>query len=155
MIRSDEASRNRLIDVIMDISKGYVLEPYTEHIQNEVVNAVAHRLGKVTPIDIKSEILSKGLVHIMSRGINITWNKSVGNIPDELIQKMKDEADKPENMSKFLKDGQLAEYFHEDRKIIDDAAKNMEINRIAKHYRRNEPDQFLSMYDNLRDDQHT
>ena len=29
-----------------------------------------------------------------------------------------------------------------------------EINRLAKHYRRNEPDQFLAMYDNLRDDQH-
>tara|TARA_Y100000590_G_scaffold455752_1_gene604997 strand:+ start:746 stop:1039 length:294 start_codon:yes stop_codon:yes gene_type:complete len=28
-----------------------------------------------------------------------------------------------------------------------------EINRLAKHYRRNEPDQFLSMYDNLRDKQ--
>ena len=26
-----------------------------------------------------------------------------------------------------------------------------EIKRLAKHYRRNEPDQFLSMYDNLRD----
>ena len=26
-----------------------------------------------------------------------------------------------------------------------------EINRLAKQYRRNEPDQFLSMYDNLRD----
>ena len=26
-----------------------------------------------------------------------------------------------------------------------------EINRLAKHYRRNEPDQFLAMYDNLRD----
>ena len=26
-----------------------------------------------------------------------------------------------------------------------------EIRRLAKHYRRNEPDQFLSMYDNLRD----
>jgi len=26
-----------------------------------------------------------------------------------------------------------------------------EINRLAKHYRRNEPDQFLAMYDTLRD----
>ena len=26
-----------------------------------------------------------------------------------------------------------------------------EINRLAKQYRRNEPDQFLAMYDNLRD----
>jgi len=26
-----------------------------------------------------------------------------------------------------------------------------EINRLAKEYRRNEPDQFLAMYDNLRD----
>ena len=26
-----------------------------------------------------------------------------------------------------------------------------EIKRLANHYRRNEPDQFLSMYDNLRD----
>ena len=26
-----------------------------------------------------------------------------------------------------------------------------EINRLAKRYRREEPDQFLSMYDNLRD----
>ena len=26
-----------------------------------------------------------------------------------------------------------------------------EIKRLAKHYRRNEPDQFLAMYDNLRD----
>ena len=28
-----------------------------------------------------------------------------------------------------------------------------EINRLAKHYRRNEPDQFLAMYDTLRDKQ--
>tara|TARA_B100000029_G_scaffold475478_1_gene518774 strand:- start:935 stop:1228 length:294 start_codon:yes stop_codon:yes gene_type:complete len=28
-----------------------------------------------------------------------------------------------------------------------------EISRLAKHYRRNEPDQFLAMYDTLRDKQ--
>lgn len=132
MIRKDDASRNRLIDLIMDISKGNVLEPYIFHIQDEVVNAVAHRLGKITPIDIKSNILSNGIVHVMSRGINITWNKSKGDIPDELIQKLKEEANKPESMTKLLKEGGMAEYFQQDRTILDEAAKNMEKNRQEK-----------------------
>ena len=39
MIRKDDDSRNRLIDFIVLISKGYVLQPYTFYIQYEVVNA--------------------------------------------------------------------------------------------------------------------
>lgn len=132
MIRRDEASRNRLIDLIMEISKGHVLEPYTFHIQDEIINAVAHRFGKISPYDVKSNILSKGLVHIMSKGMEITWNKEAADIPDELIQKMKDEANSPKWMAKFLKDGEMAEWFQEDRKIVDDAAKNMDKNRLEK-----------------------
>jgi len=45
---------------------------------------------------------------------------------------MKEEADKPETMAKFLKDGKMAEQFSEDRKMVDDAAKNMEKNRKDK-----------------------
>ena len=131
MIRRDEESRNRLLDLIMEISKGHVLEPYIYHIQNEIINAVAHRLGKVSVYDIKSNILSKGLVHIMSRGLKITSNKP-GSISEELIQKMKNEADKPENMAKFLKYGKMSKWFQKDRENLENITKNMEQNRLLK-----------------------
>jgi len=128
MIRKDDESRNKLIDFIMSISKGYVLQPYTFHMQEEVVNAACHRLGYPSVYDIKSKILYKGLPFILSTGYEITAK----NVPEELIKKMKEEAEKPETMSKFLKDGEFSEYFRKDRKIIDGAAQNMEKNRKEK-----------------------
>lgn len=132
MIRKDEGSRNRLIDLIMGISKGHVLQPYTYHIYDEIVNAVDHRLGKIASIDIKSNILSVGLAYIVSRGINLTMNELPDYNSDELIQKIKDEINKPELMAKFIKDGRMTEYFRNDRKIINDTAKDMDKNRLEK-----------------------
>ena len=43
---------------------------------------------------------------------------------------------------------QIIKQFHENK---GETLSNSEINRLAKHYRRNEPDQFLSMYDSLRE----
>lgn len=128
MIRNDDESRNKLIDFIMSISKGHVLQPYIFRMQEEVINAACHRLGYPSVYDIKSKILSKGLPFILSTGYEITAK----NVPEELIKKMKEEAEKPETMSKFLKDGEFSEYFREDRKIIDDAAQNMEKIRKEK-----------------------
>ena len=132
LIRNDDASRNRLIDVIMEISKGYVLEPYTYHIRDEVRNAVAHRLGKISTRDIKSNILSQGLLHIVSKGMKITWNNDVADIPDEVIQKIKDEANTPEWMAKVLKDSKSISFFQENRNIVDKVAKIMDKNRLEK-----------------------
>jgi len=133
MIRKDDESRNKLIDLIMEISKGYVLKPYTFFIQDEVINAACHRLGKQSMIDIKSTILGKGISHIVSkRGMKITWNKEKVDLPDDLVKEMKELADKPEAMKQFLKDGGLAEQFRQDRSIVDEAAKQMEKNRQEK-----------------------
>ncbi len=43
------------------------------------------------------------------------------------------------------------EIIREFNEIKGEKLTDSEISRLAKHYRRNEPDQFLSMYDNLRD----
>jgi len=43
---------------------------------------------------------------------------------------------------------EIIKEFHENK---GEKLSDSEINRLAKEYRRNEPDQFLSMYDNLRD----
>ena len=43
------------------------------------------------------------------------------------------------------------ESIKEFNEMIGETLSDGEIKRLAKHYRRNEPDQFLSMYDNLRD----
>jgi len=132
MIRKDDESRNKLIDFIMSICNGYVLQPYTFYVQDEVINAACHRLNKPSIFDIKSLILGRGILYLVSRGYEITWNKEVADIPEELIQQMKEESDKPETMASFLKDDKMAEKFRRERTMIDDAAKNMEINRKGK-----------------------
>ena len=132
MIRKDDDSRNRLIDFIVLISKGYVLQPYTFYIQYEVVNASCHRLSFPSRYDIKSLILGKGISYLVSRGYEISLNKDVVDNPEELIQKLKEEADKPESMAKFLKEGTTAEKFQKDRIIFDETAKRMDEFRKEK-----------------------
>ena len=132
MMRQDDDSRNRLIDFIVLISKGYVLQPYTFYISSEVVNASYHRLNFLSRHDIKSLILGKGLSYFVSRGYEISLNKDAVDNPEKLIQKLKEESDKPESMAKFLKEGTTAEKFQKDRIIFDKAAKRMDEFRKEK-----------------------
>lgn len=132
MIRGDHDSRNRLIDFIMSISQGYVLKPYTFHIGDEVGNAVLHRMNMPSYYDVRSKIVAKGLPYIVSTDYDITWNESVKGLPDDFKQKMKKEIEKPESMALILKNIDFSDNFKNDRYVVNDAAKLMEKNRLAK-----------------------
>ena len=125
-------NRNKLINFIMKISKEYVLHRYNYDIPYEIINAILHMPRKASVCDIKSNILSQGLVHVVGDETEMVWSKNVADVPDQLIQKIKDAAGKPENMIRFLKDDKMSEWFQEDRKSFYKAVKNAEQNRLEK-----------------------
>ena len=67
--------------------------------------------------------------------------------PDNKITKRLVENYNPRKVKETLPTSKHTAYSENKGEKLSDA----EINRLAKRYRREEPDQFLSMYDNLRD----
>lgn len=133
MVNSKEEQRKKLVEFMVSISKGWVLQPYNLNIDKEVTNATLHRMGKDSYYDIKSEILSKGLPYFVSTGYEITWNKSKSkSLPEDFEQKLRKEIDKPESMAKILKDYIFSKRFKEGRKLYIEAAQEMEKNRLQK-----------------------
>ena len=78
---SDKEKKDKLIDLIIDISKGYVLKPSNFFKNKEIENAASFILEKKYIHDIHSEILGKGLADIydlsfeeMNKKNPIKWN---------------------------------------------------------------------------------
>jgi sulfatase maturation enzyme AslB (radical SAM superfamily) len=63
MKRSNKESRDKVIDVMIDISKGWVMKPYRLFFEKEIENAVLNRLGKDSIHDIASQIFGKGIAY--------------------------------------------------------------------------------------------
>ena len=57
----DQKKREELIDLMVDISKGWFLQPVTLFFEKEIENAIMRRLNKDTIHDIGHEIVQKGL----------------------------------------------------------------------------------------------
>lgn len=131
MINSDEEQRNKLIDFMISISKGWVLQPYSFYTNKELYNAVLHRLGKDSKYNIRDEILSKGLAYLISTGYDITWNKTA-KVPNDFEAKLREAIDSPASLVLILKDEKISNRFKQFRRETIDMATKMETNRKQK-----------------------
>jgi len=84
---SDKEKQDNLIDLIIDISKGYVLKPSSFFKNKEIENAASFVLEKKYIHDIHSKILGKGLADIydysfeeMNKNNSIKWNLLKNNL---------------------------------------------------------------------------
>lgn len=114
---SDKEKQDKLIDLIIDISKGYVLKPYIFFKNKEIENAASFVLEKKYIHDIHSEILGKGLADIY----DLSFEKMNKKNPNKwnLLK------NNPYGLSEdfFKKDFQR---FNEDPEIIKKTLKNKE-----------------------------
>ncbi|MDE2589317.1 MAG: hypothetical protein KGL95_06590, partial [Patescibacteria group bacterium] len=132
LINSKQEQKEKLIDTMVSISKGWVLQPYTMHLYKEISNAILHRLGHDSKFNIRSDILAKGLPFIVSTGYQITWNKSAKNIPDDFEQKLKNVIESPQSLAMVLKDPDFSTRFKQFRKENEGLVQKMESNRLQK-----------------------
>ena len=73
--------REEMIDLIVDISKGWFLQPVTLFFKKEIENAIMHLLGKDSIHDINHEIVQKGISYFagldfdhLVKGTNMSVN---------------------------------------------------------------------------------
>lgn len=129
---SDKEKRDNLIDLIIDISKGYVLKPFDIFLNKEIENAVYFVLENKYIHDIYSEILGKGLADLvgysfekMNQENPIKWNLLKNNsygIPEEFFR---------EDFQKFSEDLDVLRKNLKDRKSED--VINTQLEGIKKH----------------------
>ena len=111
---ADEEKQGNLIDLIIDISRGYVLKPHIYFQNREIENAFLIILGKEPIHDIYSQIIGKGLADIydysfeeMNRKNPHKWNKLKNNpyglSEDYFKKKFQKENEDLEVMKKYLK----------------------------------------------------
>lgn len=132
LINSKQEQKEKLIDTMVSISKGWVLQPYTMHLYKEISNAILHRLGADSKFNIRTDILAKGLPFIISTGYQITWNKSAKSVPDDFEQQLKNLIESPQSLSMVLKDPDFSTRFKQFRKETEEFVKKMEFNRLQK-----------------------
>lgn len=132
LINSKQEQKEKLIDTMVSISQGWVLQPYTMHLYKEISNAILHRLGHDSKFNVRSDILAKGLPFIVSTGYQITWNKSAKNIPDDFEQNLKNVIESPQSLSKVLKDPDFSTRFKQFRIETEKFVEKMEFNRLEK-----------------------
>ena len=62
--KRNKKQKDELIDFMIDISKGWVLKPYSLFRDLEIENAVLHKLGLKPLYDIKSQIIGTGVAYL-------------------------------------------------------------------------------------------
>ncbi|MDH3490287.1 MAG: hypothetical protein OEL56_07540 [Nitrosopumilus sp.] len=70
MKRTNKESRDKVIDVMIDISKGWVMKPYILFFKKEVENATINRLGIPSIHKISSQIFGKGIAYTAGKVIS-------------------------------------------------------------------------------------
>lgn len=79
--------RAEIIDLIVDISKGWFLQPVTLFFEKEIENAIMHRLNRESVHNISHEILQKGISYYV--GSNFEQFIRNKNMSSKLMCKLK------------------------------------------------------------------
>jgi len=84
---SDQKKREEMIDLLVDISKGWFLQPVTLFFEKEIENAIMHRIKKDYLYDINQEIVQKGLSYFA--GLDFEQFMKNKNPPPEFMDKLR------------------------------------------------------------------
>ncbi len=137
---TNQKQREFLVDFMMNISKGYVLKPFSVFREKEIENAFLHKLG-LTPIhDIKSKILAKGIAYVAGEEYFFTSkNPEVQKIFDEKDKEIRDKINSLEFMEKQLKSKDFSIHIKQGHQMYLDGAVEMEKNRrIRRTWKKSE-----------------
>jgi len=133
MKRSDKESRDKVIDVMIDISKGWVMKPYLFFFKKEIENAILNRLGKRSVHDISSQIFGKGIAYTAGEEYHISSLTPEGEkFLREHGNELRRVTDSIDSMNLILKDDSFVKTFQEWKKHFDELAIQLEKNREFK-----------------------
>ena len=127
---SNKKQREYLVDIIIDISKGWTMKPFSLFRGKEVENALLRRLGLKPIHDIKSQIIGKGIAY--TAGVEYylsSKNPSVQKLIDEKESEWRNRIDSPESMAKIMKSEDFSSYLRQEHKMYLNGARTMEKNR--------------------------
>jgi len=109
VMHSDQKKREEIIDLLVDVSKGWFLQPVTLFFEKEIENAIRHRIKQDSLHDINQEIVQKGLSYFA--GLDFDQFMKDKNPPpgfmDKLRSSFKEFNEDLETIRKNLKDPQL------------------------------------------------
>jgi hypothetical protein len=133
MKRSDKKSRDKVIDVMIDISKGWVMKPYNLFYKKEIENALLNRLGKYSIHDIQSQIFSIGIAYTAGEEYYISSSTVEGKkFLDEHGIELHSILDSIDSMEKLLKNDSFVHSFQKWKKPYEQLAIKLEKNREYK-----------------------
>ena len=95
--RREDKSREELISFMLDISQGYTISPYADHIRKLELEACFGKRVGMNVRDIKKILFMKGLVGFFGKIASIK-----GDFSEEIKNKMLLELESPESMRKVL-----------------------------------------------------
>jgi len=133
MKNSNKRQREELIDIMIAISKGWVMKPYVLFFKKEIENATLHRLGLNSIHDIKSQIIGKGLAYTAGEEYRITsTNQDIQKLLDKKEHEIRNLIDSTESMKKLMKGDDFFSFFKQGERMYLDVALQMENNRKQK-----------------------
>ena len=129
---SDQNKREEMIDLLVDVSKGWFLQPVTLFFEKEIENAIMHRIKKNSLHDINQEIIQMGLSYFAGLDFDqFMKNKSPPpEFMDKLRSSFKDFNEDLETIRKNLKDPKIVEISLAALLANQELIKNLEKNRI-------------------------
>ena len=84
---SNQKKREEMIDLLVDVSKGWFLQPVTLFFEKEIENAIRHRIKQDSLHDINQEIVQKGLSYFA--GLDFDQFMKDKNPPPEFMDKLR------------------------------------------------------------------
>ncbi|MDH3794203.1 MAG: hypothetical protein OER78_03890 [Nitrosopumilus sp.] len=133
MKRTDKISREHVIDIMIDISKGWAMKPFLLYFKKEIENAALNRLGINSMHNISSEIIGNGIAYTAGEEYYVTSkNPEIQKFLDEKEDELRAHVNSIESMKLILKSDSFAKYFYKWTSEYEKLAIKLEDNRIHK-----------------------
>lgn len=132
MKNSNKKQRHDVTDMIIEISKGWVMKPFLLFREMETVNAILHRYGLNSLHDVRSKIIGKGVAYLAGIEYHVTSsNPKVQKFLNDHEQELRDKADSIESMRKILEIDDTS-HFKKEYKMYITLADKLENNRKVR-----------------------
>ena len=134
--RQNEEQKNRLVDFMIKVSKGYTISPYTEEFKKEEIKqAVLKKIGKPYE-DLSKYVIKKGVSNLVGAEGEI-----IGNIPKNLKNTLLSLVNSEAGLNFILRNpnSKISRNYEEDNKLITELEKmRLENSKIKDNNRRYE-----------------
>ncbi len=110
---SDNVKREKLMDFILDISKGYAIIPYWIATTKEIIQMVLNKVGFQIK-NFRDEFIGIGISYVIGCDLELKPMKPDDkDLPESVKKELLDKADSPDIIRCSMKELSVVEYFHE------------------------------------------